>query len=65
MLAPGSVEIYQRELGDEVRFIGITASFRDISAGKWRTFQPTPPATTTLLESNISGTEVTMRKASL
>ena len=48
-----------------MRFIGITASFRDISAGKWRTFQPTPPATTTLLESDISGTEVSMRKASL
>jgi type VI secretion system protein VasD len=65
VLPPGAVAVYQRQLADGVRFLGVTAAFRDISAGKWRTFQPIPPAATTLLESDISGTEVTMRKASL
>jgi type VI secretion system protein VasD len=65
VMAPGAVAVYQRQLGDEVRFLGITAAFRDISAGTWRSFQPIPPATTTLLESDISGTEVVMRKSSL
>jgi type VI secretion system protein VasD len=65
VMAPGAVQIYQRELGDEVRFVGITAAFRDINAGMWRSFQPVPPATTTLLEADISGTEVSMRKPSL
>jgi type VI secretion system protein VasD len=65
VLAPGAVEVYQRELGEEVRFLGITAGFRDLSAGKWRSFHAIPPATTTLLEANISGTEVDMRKAGL
>ena len=65
VLPPGAVEIYQRQLPDGVRFVGVTAAFRDISAGKWRTFQPVPPAATTLLEADIGGTEVTMRKASL
>ena len=65
VLAPGGIEIYQRELGENVRFLGITAAFRDLSAGTWRSFHATPPATTSLLEADISGTEVTMRKAGL
>lgn len=65
VLAPGAVEVYQRELGEDVRFLGITAAFRDLSDGKWRSFHAIPPATTTLLEADISGTEVSMRKAGL
>jgi type VI secretion system protein VasD len=65
VLAPGGVEVYARELGEDVRFLGITAAFRDLSAGAWRSFHATPPATTTLLEADISGTEVSMRKAGL
>jgi type VI secretion system protein VasD len=65
VLAPGAVEVYARELGDDVRFLGITAAFRDLSAGKWRSFHAVPPATTTLLEADMSGTEVSMRKAGL
>jgi type VI secretion system protein VasD len=65
VLAPGGVEVYARELGEDVRFLGITAAFRDLSAGAWRSFHAIPPATTTLLEADISGTEVSMRKAGL
>jgi type VI secretion system protein VasD len=65
VLAPGGVEVYARELGEDVRFVGIIAAFRDLSAGKWRSFHAVPPATTTLLEADISGTEVNMRKAGL
>jgi type VI secretion system protein VasD len=65
VMAPGAIEVYTRELGEEVRFLGITAAFRDLSAGKWRSFHATPPATTTLLEAEIGGTEVSMRKAGL
>jgi type VI secretion system protein VasD len=65
VLAPGAVEVYARELGEDVRFLGITAGFRDVSAGKWRSFFAVPPAATTLLEADISGTEVNMRKAGL
>ena len=65
VLAPGGVEIYARELGEDVRFVGIIAAFRDLSAGKWRSFHAVPPAATTLLEADISGTEVNMRKAGL
>jgi type VI secretion system protein VasD len=65
VLAPGGVEVYARELGDDVRFVGIIAAFRDLSAGKWRSFHAVPPAATTLLEADISGTEVNMRKAGL
>ena len=65
VLAPGGVEVYARELGDDVRFVGIIAAFRDLGAGKWRSFHAVPPAATTLLEADISGTEVNMRKAGL
>jgi type VI secretion system protein VasD len=65
VLAPGGVEVYARELGEDVRFVGIIAAFRDLSAGKWRSFHAVPPAATTLLEADISGTEVNMRKAGL
>jgi type VI secretion system protein VasD len=65
VLAPGAIEVYARELGEDVRFLGITAGFRDLSAGTWRSFHAIPPATTTLLEAEISGTEVSMRKAGL
>jgi type VI secretion system protein VasD len=65
VLAPGMVEVYARELADDVRFLGIIAAFRDLSAGKWRSFHAVPPAATTLLEADISGTEVNMRKAGL
>lgn len=65
VMAPGAIEVYARQLADEVRFLGITAAFRDLSSGKWRSFHAVPPATTTLLEAEISGTEVTMRKAGL
>lgn len=65
VLAPGGIEVYQRELGEDVRFLGIAAGFRDLSAGTWRSFHAIPPATTTLLEADVSGTEITMRKAGL
>ena len=65
VLAPGGVEVYARELSEDVRFVGIIAAFRDLSAGKWRSFHAVPPAATTLLEADISGTEVNMRKAGL
>jgi len=65
VLLPGGVEVYQRELGEEVRFLGVVAAFRDLGAGQWRSFHAVAPATTTLLEADISGTEVNMRKAGL
>ena len=65
VLAPGGIEVYARKLDDNVRFLGITAAFRDLSGGTWRSFHAIPPATTTLLEADISGTEVSMRKAGL
>lgn len=65
VLAPGGIQVYARQLGDDVRYLGVTAAFRDLSAGKWRSFHATPPETTTLLEADISGTEVSMRKAGL
>lgn len=65
VLAPGGVEVYARELGEDVRFLGIIAAFRDLSAGKWRSFHAVPPAATTLLEADLSGTEVNMHKAGL
>jgi type VI secretion system protein VasD len=65
VLAPSGVEVYARQLADDVRFLGIIAAFRDLSAGTWRSYHAIPPATTTLLEADISGTEVSMRKAGL
>ena len=65
VLLPGGVEVYQRELGEDVRFLGVVAAFRDLGAGKWRSFHAVAPATTTLLEADISGTQVNMRKAGL
>ena len=65
VMLPGGVEVYQREVGDDVRFLGVVAAFRDLSAGKWRSYHEVAPATVTLLEAVISGTEVNMRKAGL
>ncbi len=65
VLAPGQTVVYQRELQDGVRFVGITAAFRDLSAGQWRSFHPIPAAKTSLLEAEITGTEVAIRKAGL
>jgi len=65
VMLPGGVEVYQREVGEDVRFVGVVAAFRDLSAGKWRSFHAVEPATVTLLEAVISGTEVNMRKAGL
>lgn len=65
VLAPGGVEVYQRELGEDVRFLGVAAGFRDLGSGKWRSYHAVTPAATTLLEADISGSQVNMRKAGL
>jgi type VI secretion system protein VasD len=65
VLAPGGVEVYQRELAEDVRFLGVAAGFRDLGSGKWRSFHAVTPAATTLLEADISGSQVNMRKAGL
>lgn len=65
VMLPGAVEVYQREVGEDVRFLGVVAAFRDLSAGKWRSYHAVAPATVTLLEAELSGTEVNMRKAGL
>ena len=65
ILAPGQMVLYQRELPDDVRFLGVTAAFRDLSSGRWRSFYAVPAAKTSLLEAEIAGTEVSMRKAGL
>ncbi|MGI9500792.1 MAG: type VI secretion system lipoprotein TssJ, partial [Geminicoccaceae bacterium] len=65
VLAPGKMVLYQREMPDDVRFLGVTAAFRDLSAGRWRSFHAIPAAKTSLLEAEIAGTEVSIRKAGL
>ena len=66
VLAPGAVEVYARELGDDVRFLGDHGGLpRSSAPASGGASTPIPPATTTLLEADISGTEVSMRKAGL
>ncbi len=57
VMLPGGVEVYQREVGDDVRFLGVAAGFRELGGGKWRSFHAVTPAATTLLEADISGSQ--------
>ncbi|MGI9418974.1 MAG: type VI secretion system lipoprotein TssJ [Geminicoccaceae bacterium] len=65
VLAPGQMLLYQRKLPDDVRFLGVTAAFRDLSGSSWRSYHAVPAAKTSLLEAELAGTQISMRKAGL
>ncbi len=52
-LGPGQVQVWQRELAVEVRFIGVMAAYRDIGAVNWRAFAEVPHNQTTLLDAKL------------
>ena len=64
-LSPGGTEVYQRELEEEARFVGVMASYRDLDATNWRAFHEIPRNQTTLLIVDLAAKGVTIRPADL
>jgi type VI secretion system protein VasD len=52
-LGPSQIQVWQREFGEEARFIGVMAAYRDIGAASWRAFAEVPRNQTTLLDANL------------
>ena len=49
-LGPNQVQVWQREFGEEARFIGVMGAYRNIGAASWRAFAEVPRHQTTLLD---------------
>lgn len=62
LVTPGGTVVYQRRVEDGARYLGAVAGFKDLS-GIWRGYFPLPPETTSLLELELLGSDLTLRKA--
>lgn len=63
VLAPGATEVWQRQIDDKARFVGIAAAYRDIGKAQWRAFAEVPRNQTTLLEAKLDAKGVGLRPA--
>ena len=52
-LGPTQVQVWQREFGEEARFVGVMGAYRDIGAASWRAFAEVPRHQTTLLDAKL------------
>jgi type VI secretion system protein VasD len=64
-LGPGQVVVWQRQLEEGVRFVGIVAAYRDVGASQWRAFAETPRNQTTLLLAKFGANGVKLGPAGL
>ena len=64
LVTPGATTVYQRRVEDGARYLGAVAGFKDL-AGVWRGYFPLPPETTSLLELELAGSNLVLRRAGL
>jgi type VI secretion system protein VasD len=64
-IAPGGTEVYQRKLEDNVHFVGVMGSYRDLNATDWRAVHPVPPHQTTFLVVDLAVDGIKIRPANL
>ena len=64
LVTPGATIVYQRRVEDGARYLGAVAGFKDL-AGVWRAYFPLPPETTSLLELELAGSNLVLRRAGL
>ena len=62
LVTPGATTVYQRRVEDGARYLGAVAGFKDLS-GVWRGYFPLPPETTSLLELELAGSSLAIRRA--
>ncbi len=60
ILSPGQSSPLEKTLGDDVRYIGVIAAFRDIERASWRASVPVPAAQTTQVTVSIGARSVTV-----
>ena len=53
VLRPGGIEIWQRRLKPETRYIGVVAAYSQIDGAEWRAVFTPPPNQTTLMEADL------------
>ncbi len=63
MVSPGSSKTVNRELRDDVRFVGVAASYRDIASALWRGVVPVPPNQTTAIQAQLGSNSLTVTAA--
>ncbi len=60
MISPGASQAVTRELRDDVRFLGLAASYRDIESAVWRGVVAVPPNQTTAVQALLGANSVTL-----
>jgi type VI secretion system protein VasD len=64
-LAPGAVQVYQRQFEEDARFVAIMAAYRNIDSANWRGIFDVPRNQTTLLIADLKATGLVLREAGL
>ncbi len=60
MISPGTSKSVTRELRDDVRFLGLVASYRDIESAVWRGVVAVPPNQTTAVQALLGANSVAL-----
>ncbi len=60
MISPGTSQAVSRELRDDVRFLGLAASYRDIESAVWRGVVAVPPNQTTAVQALLGANSVAL-----
>ncbi len=60
MISPGTSQAVSRELRDDVRFLGLAASYRDIESAVWRGVVAVPPNQTTAVQALLGANTVAL-----
>lgn len=65
LMTPGGTHVYQRELDDAVKVMGLIANFRELEGSTWQAWMEVPPNATSLLEASINGQAISLSAAGL
>ena len=63
VLAPGTVQIWQKKLDDETRVIAVMAAYQAVDTAQWRAWKEVPRNETTLLAADFGPAGVVLREA--
>ncbi len=60
MISPGASQAVSRELREDVRFLGLAASYRDIESAVWRGVVAVPRNQTTAVQALLGANSVAL-----
>jgi type VI secretion system protein VasD len=63
ILTPGSTQVWQAKLDDDVKVLGVMAAYHAIDQAQWRTWKEIPRNTTTLLAADFGRAGIVLREA--